>query len=72
MLYRWVAVWVLVALCASYGEVGLVVSLGIVAIILTVAAVGQGIILLIQGQSNQDWQDRDLPTGCSISFFGKP
>jgi hypothetical protein len=56
--YRAIAVWLLVALCASFGQMGLVVSLGVVAITISVAGTGTGLHLLIVRQSRQDWQDR--------------
>src|SRR6516165_514295 len=58
VVYRWIAVWILVALCASYGTFGLVVSFGIIALNICLSGVYKGVQLLIANQSNQDWQDR--------------
>ena len=57
-LYRMVALWVLVALCASYGRVGLVMSFGIIALSICINSVHRGTKLLIEEQSNRDWKDR--------------
>jgi len=57
-LYRFVAVWIIVAICASYGAVGQVVALGLIAVSIIVAGVVRGLGLMIEEQSRQDWRDR--------------
>jgi hypothetical protein len=53
--YRWIAIWVLVALCASYGTVGLVMSFGIIAVSICVGSAYKGVSWLIATQSREDW-----------------
>jgi hypothetical protein len=57
-IYRWVAVWILIAVCAGHGPTGEVVSLAIIAINIALASTYGAVKLLIDEQSRQDWRDR--------------
>jgi hypothetical protein len=57
-IYRYLAVWILVAACASYGPTGEAVSLAIIAISISIASTYGAVKLLIDEQSSQDWRDR--------------
>jgi hypothetical protein len=53
-----VAVWVIVAVCASYGSTGRVAALVIVALNICLISTVRGIRFFIDEQSRRDWQDR--------------
>jgi hypothetical protein len=57
-IYRWFAIWILIAACASYGSSGQAVSLAIIAINISLSSNFRAVKLLIDEQSRQDWRDR--------------
>lgn len=57
-IYRWIAIWILIAACASYGSTGQAISLAIVAISIALSSTYGAVKILIDEQSRQDWRDR--------------
>jgi hypothetical protein len=57
-IYRWIAVWILIAACASYGPMGQAVSLAIIAINIVLGSTYRAVKFLIDEQSRENWRDR--------------
>jgi hypothetical protein len=57
-IYRLLATWILVAACATYGEVGKAVALGVIAVSIMVGSVVTANKLFLVEQSREHWKDR--------------
>jgi hypothetical protein len=55
-VYRYIAVWLLVYVCVTYGGVGQAVALGVIAIDIMNGLAGTALVLLMEGQSHENWK----------------
>ena len=56
--YKWIAVWFIIAICASKGQLGVAAGLVVVAVDIVAGGLFRGIALVLIEQSRQDWRDR--------------
>lgn len=58
LLFRWVALWILVAFCASKGPAGFVAGIVIIAVEIIVVSSVRGLLLVLEVHARKDWYDR--------------
>lgn len=56
--YRWGAIWLIVAACASNGKIGIAIGLAIAAVDVMLTGVFKGLAFAIAEKSQKDWFDR--------------
>ena len=56
--YKWIAVWLIIATCASKGQLGVAAGLVVAAVDIVAGSLFTGIALVLNEQSRRDWMDR--------------